>query len=145
MPQSRVSIIVWRHRIAEIRPWRPFSSCTHWLISIEPSSWRARPPITLPSVLWSEIVKMPAATVDTATNDVRLIPSCDSTVPAAIRYAIPSPTSITTVGSSIAMAGSIKSRITIAPRCTTTSAMTTSFAICSHKAPSAAPYTSSAP
>ena len=70
--QLRVSITVWRQRMAVIRPCCPLGSCSQsptWMLS---SSCSAIPPSTLPRVAWSE---RPSTTVTTA--EVAMIPeSC---------------------------------------------------------------------
>ena len=52
--QSRVSTTVWRQRISRTLPCLPLSSWIQSPTWIEPSSCRATPPITFPSVVCRE-------------------------------------------------------------------------------------------
>jgi len=64
----------WRQRIALTRPCRPFSSWIQSPTWTEPSSCKATPPMTLPSVLCSEMVSTAATTVPPATAEVVSMP-----------------------------------------------------------------------
>jgi len=78
--QSRVSSTVWRQRTARTRPVLPFSSWTQSPSRIEPSSWSATPPTTLPSVLCSEIASTALTTAPDTSAPVGLTPWRDRMV-----------------------------------------------------------------
>ncbi len=61
--QLRVSITVWRQRMAVIFPCWPLGNCSQSLTWMESSSCSAMPPSTLPSVACRE---RPSTTVTTA-------------------------------------------------------------------------------
>ena len=77
--QSRVSTTVWRQRISRTLPCLPFSSCSQSPTWIDPSSCSATPPITLPSVVWSDSARTPETIALVAMTLDRFIPDAWST------------------------------------------------------------------